>query len=411
MILMLESTSVFQRQRTLKTLSGMAAKPYTLLVFRTKQWVPLPTTELLPGDLISLKPPNKPTAVATTAAAGSAEAAAAAAQAKAAALATASEIIPCDCVVLRGAALVNEATLTGESVPQMKDALPNDCAAELLDVEGRDRVHTLFAGTSLVTASASAVSADGDGKEGEARAAAAAAAAAAGGRLPGVPPTPDGGCVCTVLRTGFSSSQGELMQMIEFSQAKVTDDSRETMWALLLLLGFALAASGYVFKAGLEKGDRTTHELLLKCVIIITSVVPRHLPLQVRRQPIPTTTTSSSTSPPPPPATDGDGGEHGADGADEEGDLLHRAVPRPLRRQGRRRSLRQDGHPHLRPPPARVRRQRDGLFRPEAAAGGRRVGRGGDGARWLSLPRRHRRWPSGGRSDRTGGARGPRLGV
>ena len=81
--------------------------------------------------------------------------------------------------------------------------------------------------------------------------------------------------MCTVLRTGFSSSQGELMQMIEFSQAKVTDDSRETMWALLLLS--ALAASGYVFKAGLEKGDRTTHELLLKCVIIITSVVPRHL--------------------------------------------------------------------------------------------------------------------------------------
>ena len=37
MILMLESTSVFQRQRTLKTLSGMAAKPYTLLVFRQKK--------------------------------------------------------------------------------------------------------------------------------------------------------------------------------------------------------------------------------------------------------------------------------------------------------------------------------------------------------------------------------------
>ena len=95
------------------------------------------------------------------------------------------------------------------------------------------------------------------------------------------------------------------MQMIEFSQAKVTDDSRETMWALLLLLGFALAASGYVFKAGLEKGDRTTHELLLKCVIIITSVVPRHLPLQVRRQP--TTTASPLPCPrhlhlhPPPP--------------------------------------------------------------------------------------------------------------
>jgi len=32
---------------------------------------------------------------------------------------------------------------------------------------------------------------------------------------------PDGGCLCYVLRTGFSSSQGELMQMIEFSTQQV----------------------------------------------------------------------------------------------------------------------------------------------------------------------------------------------
>jgi cation-transporting ATPase 13A1 len=30
----------------------------------------------------------------------------------------------------------------------------------------------------------------------------------------------------------------------------------------------------------MAKGDRTTHELLLKCVMIVTSVVPRHLPMQ-----------------------------------------------------------------------------------------------------------------------------------
>ena len=53
--------------------------------------------------------------------------------------------------------------------------------------------------------------------------------------------------------------------------------------ALFILLVFALIASAYVFKKGLDKGDRTTHELLLKCVIIVTSVVPRHLPMQVRR--------------------------------------------------------------------------------------------------------------------------------
>ena len=55
----------------------------------------------------------------------------------------------------------------------------------------------------------------------------------------------------------------------------------ETFGALLLLLCFALVSSAHVFQKGLEAGNRTTHELLLRCVIIITSVVPRHLPMQM----------------------------------------------------------------------------------------------------------------------------------
>jgi cation-transporting ATPase 13A1 len=70
--------------------------------------------------------------------------------------------------------------------------------------------------------------------------------------------------------------------MIEFSQQSVTGDVKETGLALLVLFVFALIASGYVLKEGLRKKEKTTHELLLKCVIIITSVVPRQFPMQVR---------------------------------------------------------------------------------------------------------------------------------
>ena len=247
----------------------MSAKPYELYVYRLGAWAKLNTTQLLPGDLISLKDAKPaaaapaavtPAVIAAVDAAANGATPAAAAKPPPPPAVLGGQVVPCDCVILRGSAVINEASLTGESVPQMKDRLPTDQAnadEATLDVNGQDRVHALFAGTSVVASSA-----------GEAAA------------VPGVPPTPDGGCLCYVVRCGFSSSQGELMQMIEFSQSQVSDDSRETLWALLLLLCFALAASAYVFKKGLDKGDRTTHELLLRCVIIITSVVPRQLPMQ-----------------------------------------------------------------------------------------------------------------------------------
>lgn len=65
------------------------------------------------------------------------------------------------------------------------------------------------------------------------------------------------------------------------SFATLAGNATETGLALLLLFIFALIASGYVLKEGLRKKEKTTHELLLKCVIIITSVVPRQLPMQV----------------------------------------------------------------------------------------------------------------------------------
>jgi cation-transporting ATPase 13A1 len=234
MIFMFEGTTAFGRLRSLQTLRGMGHKSRPLFTLRSGAWVQVSSDELLPGDIISL----------TKAAADD------------------DCIVPCDCLILTGAAVANEATLTGESVPQMKEAVRADTAAAgtvALDMAGEHRIHVLFSGTSLMQHA---------GQHGEPSAASARTA------------PPDGGAVCYVLRTGFASSQGALMRMIEFSQEQVTGDSRETLVLLLILLVFALVSAGHVLRTGLAEGKRSQYELLLRCVFILTTVVPPELPMQ-----------------------------------------------------------------------------------------------------------------------------------
>ena len=98
-------------------------------------------------------------------------------------------------------------------------------------MNGAHRVSTLFSGTSIVSVNTSNDTL------------ADAAEAAGLGAVSSVPLAPDHGCVAYVLRTGFSSSQGTLFQMIEFSQQSVAGDLKETGYALLLLVLFALIAA------------------------------------------------------------------------------------------------------------------------------------------------------------------------
>ena len=98
MMLVFEGTVVVSRRKNLQTLRGMNNEPRKVKVKRNGAWTETLATNLVTGDVISLSKIAGPDG----------------------------DVIPCDCLLLHGAAVVNEATLTGESVPQMKESIPSD---------------------------------------------------------------------------------------------------------------------------------------------------------------------------------------------------------------------------------------------------------------------------------------------
>jgi len=229
MILMFEGTVVWQRLKSLGALKGMGNKIRDVYVFRGGEWAMTTTDLLLPGDIMSLKKIKE----------------------------AGGEVVPADLLLLNGSGVVSEASLTGESVPQMKERLAEFKEGENLSIKAKHKNHILYAGTTMLLA-----------KGGEENA------------VENIPNPPDGGSTCFVLRTGFTSAQGKLVRMIEGSQEKVKGHEVETALLLLMLFFFACASSGYVLKKGMENQDRSQYELLLHCILIITSVIPPELPMQ-----------------------------------------------------------------------------------------------------------------------------------
>ncbi len=249
MLFLFEGMMCRQRQNSLQNLRAMRRPPVPTLIYR-ERWIWVLSDRIVPGDIISLssvhprfegeenqKHHSQP------------------------------PVVPCDALIVRGSCVTNEAMLTGESVPQTKESL--NCADEVsgdfeISERGVDatwRRHLVFGGTSLQLHSESA---------------------GAETQIPRVIESPSNkGCICVAVRTGYGTCQGGLMRKILFATERVTSDSSETFIFIGILVIFASLASAVVLKYGLEDGTRNRFKLFLHCIMIVTSVVPPELPMEL----------------------------------------------------------------------------------------------------------------------------------
>eukprot|EP00980_Cylindrotheca_fusiformis_P026148 scaffold15472_cov117-Cylindrotheca_fusiformis.AAC.12 len=248
-LLMFESTVAYNRLKSLERLRSHTLNGYDKHVWAHRPayppgengWVRVSASELLPGDIVSCKEAEPRNGTKSTP------------QQK-----QQLNRVPADILILSGDVVVDESLLTGESVPQLKTAL-DDNSDRALDLQ-EHKQSICFGGTTLL------VSHPGDAKGGPR----------------GIPTAPDDGVVGLVLRTGFETAQGSLLRTMAHTQKSVDGiHTKDTYVFILLLLLCAIASAYMVWKEGWADESRNKFRLVLHVIMIVTSVVPPELPMEL----------------------------------------------------------------------------------------------------------------------------------
>ncbi|CAD8051496.1 unnamed protein product [Paramecium sonneborni] len=266
MLFVTSCTVVIQRMKTMLTLRQMKLNPQLITVYRKNQWTKISSELLIPGDIVILqtaeqiKPavkdnnsnddeqflreqipfskhlPPKLFQVETM-------------------NVDSYKSVPCDILLLNGQVVVNESMLTGESVPQVKEGI-NKHQNEHLDIKNKHKSNVIFCGTEII-------------------------------QLQGNTQYPQfinndqnqSHCLGLVLRTGFDTAKGKLIKTVFYNNENANVKQTDGLFIVVVLLIFALSASAYVLMNGLQEESRNKNKLFIRCILIVTTVVPPELPM------------------------------------------------------------------------------------------------------------------------------------
>ncbi|XP_030071542.1 probable cation-transporting ATPase 13A4 [Microcaecilia unicolor] len=160
--------------------------------------------------------------------------------------------LPCDTILLSGTCVVNEGTLTGESIPVFKIPLPRvDNAIPWKIQTGEDyKKHILFCGTEVIQIKTSG----------------------------------HGPVKAVVLQTGFNTAKGDMVRSILYPKPvnfQLYKDVFRFILCLLALAAFGLIYAVIIFKIQGESVREIIVKALLLCTIAVSPTLPAALALAV----------------------------------------------------------------------------------------------------------------------------------
>lgn len=207
MLILFEMGVVFQRIKTMEEFKRMNLKPISIHKCINNEIEEVSSTELKPGDIIEINEPIK---------------------------------VPCDLLILEGSCAVNEAMLSGESTPFIKESIQSRDKHEIFNYK-RDKIHILYAGTEILKTNK---------------------------------------LKCYTIKTSFNTLQGNLISKMISNENTVSANNKESFLFILFLLFFAIISSIYSFIES-KKLNKSNYKIMLEIIIILTNVVPPELPIEL----------------------------------------------------------------------------------------------------------------------------------